>query len=352
MNRFRWLAVLPITALSALVSGSAEASSVRDRAGIFSPAVVKKVEAQLDQIERKSGVPIVIETIDSLPGIARDASSSDKSQLVERVAEQRAREIGYEGVYLLISKNDRVFSKVLVREQLESRLPREKRLSVRDALRDEFKAGRFDEGLIRTVKILDSSLTGPVRALAPRGVPGPPAQRGEAHGSKFGVGSLLAIGLGIFGVLLLFRVLGGMFGRSAGGYHGPMQAGGMPGPGMGPGVGGPGYGPGYGYGGRGGGLFSGMLGGLGGALAGNWLYDQFSGRHAGSHSDASSYTPTDTSTGYDPAGGGFVGGDDDGGGGTSWDSGNDGGNWGDTGGDWGGGDGGGDWGGGGDGGGW
>ena len=36
-----------------------------------------------------------------------------------------------------------------------------------------------------------------------------------------------------------------------------------------------------GDGGRGGGSFSGMLGGIGGAIAGNWLYDQFSGRHSG-----------------------------------------------------------------------
>ena len=114
-----------------------------------------------------------------------------------------------------------------------------------------------------------------------------PPRRGDA--GKFGLGTLLVIGLGIFGVLLLLRVLGGLFNRGAG-YPAQMGMGGMR-PGMGPG---PGYGgPGYGYGGpRGGGFFSGMLGGLGGALAGNWLYDQFSGRHAGAgHTDAAAYTP-------------------------------------------------------------
>jgi uncharacterized protein len=342
--------VFPVAALAALAGTRSEASSIRDRAGMFSPAVVRKVEAELDQIERRTSVAIVIETVDSLPGVGRDASTEAKSQAVEALAEQRAREIGYEGVYSLISKNDHVFSKLRVREHLDSRLPRDKRLAIRDALHEEFKAGRYDEGLIRAVQILDSALSGQARAAGPRGAPGVQVQhRGNAPGARFGIGTLIMIGLGIFAVLLLLRMLGSLFGRSGGGFAGRMPMGGMPGAG-------PGYGgPGYGYGGpRGGGFFSGMLGGLGGALAGNWLYDQFSGRHGGGHTDASSYSPTEMPASQDPSEG-FTGGNDDGGGGTSWDDpGGDGGaSWGDSGGgDWGGGDGGGDWGGGGDGGNW
>ena len=75
------------------------------------------------------------------------------------------------------------------------------------------------------------------------------------------MGTFLLIVAGIFGVLLVLRLLGGLFGRSAG----P----GMPGAGMGmgrPGMGGgPGYYGGPGYGGGGGGFMSGLFGGLGGA---------------------------------------------------------------------------------------
>ena len=42
-------------------------------------------------------------------------------------------------------------------------------------------------------------------------------------------------------------------------------------------------GPGYG---RGGGFFSSVLGGLGGAIAGNWLYNQFSGGSHGQYGSA------------------------------------------------------------------
>lgn len=163
------------------------------------------------------------------------------------------------------------------------------------------------------------------------------------------MGTFLLIILGIFGVLLVLRLLGGLFNRGAGaGNSGQMGGMGMPRPGMGPG-GGPGYYGGPGYGGRGGGFFSGMLGGLGGVLAGNWLYDQFSGRHGGMTS-ADAYHSADYTSGTPEGGDAIVGGDDGLGGGGDWggDAGTadtGGGDWGGGGGDWGGG--GGDWGGGG-----
>ncbi len=154
----------------------------------------------------------------------------------------------------------------------------------------------------------------------------------------------------IIGVLLLTR----LFSRAnqPGGYG----ASGRPGPMGGPGYGAGGYGA-PGYGGRGG-FWQGMLGGLGGAIAGNWLYGQFSGRHHQPDHDygGTGYTgaeggalPPDTGadwggTGGADWGGGDVadtGGDWGGGGGGDWGGGG-GGDWGGGGGDWGGG-GGGDW---------
>jgi len=351
---------MPLVAFAALAVPQLGAAEIRDRGGIFTAEAIKKAETVLDRIERRTKIPVVIETIGAIPGLERDASATEKRRAVEQLAEKRAREIGYEGVYLLISKNDHVFSPVLVHKRFNSLVSLEKRDEVRDTLAREFKGGQFDEGLLKTTALLDSALAEarPVSGLR-RAVPGMPApRRGEAQSGKFGLGTLFAIGLGILGVLLLLRVLGGVFGRAGGGYSSPMGMSGMPQPGMGPG---PGYGPGYGggYGAPRGGFFSGMLGGLGGALAGNWLYDQFSGHHGGAgHNDASAYPPAESPASADSGGDEFVGGDDHGGQGTSWDDpgGADagGGDWGggDGGGDWGGGNGGGDWGGGGDGGGW
>ncbi len=352
-NRVKW--AIGLVALLALGVPRSEAAEIRDEAGLFSSGAVKKAGSVLDQIERRTRVPVVIETVSEIPGLDRNAPEPEKRRAIDSLAERRARQIGHEGVYLLISKHDRVFSPLLVKEKYSALLPREKRHEVRDLLLSEFKAGRFDEGLVRTAAFLDDALT--AAPAAAEGVPGPigvPARRhGAAQAGKFGIGTLFTIGLVIFGVLLLLRLLGGVFNRGGGGYGTPTGMGGMPRPGMGPG-----YGPGYGggYGAPRGGFFSGMLGGLGGALAGNWLYDQFSGRHSG-HVDSAAYPTSDTQSPVEAGDNDFVGGNDDGGQGTSWadpGAGDTGGDWGggDGGGDWGGGDGGGDWGGGGDGGGW
>ena len=210
---------------------------------------------------------------------------------------------------------------------------------------------RFDEGLEKGVEAIEKTLqghrVGTARAGARAGAPAPigaGARRGQAGGGSSVFGTFLLIGLGILAVLIVLRVLGGLFGRSAGGgYPNQMGAMGGPRPGMGPG----GYyggGPGYGGRGGGGGFFSGLLGGLGGAMAGNWLYDQMSGRHGGMTSAGAGY-PTDERSASAPDQGddAIVGADDHGGQGGSWDDGGT-----DTGGgDWGGGDAGGDWGGGG-----
>ena len=270
MVRHQWLRALPLVVMAALAVSQAEAGEIRDRAGMFSAEAVRKARAELDRTEKKTGISVLIETIDAIPGLDKSASANVRKDAIETLAERRAREAGSEGVYLLLSKNDKLSSQILVRERYEPLLPREARQAVRDAMLAEFKSGKYDQGLLKAVETMDRSLAsapaGPVRLRGgvPAPAPGVP-RRANADGGKFGLGTLLMIGLGIFGVLLLLRVLRGAFGQPAGGYPAGMGMGGMPRPGMGPG---PGYGaPGYGGygGGRGGGFFSGMLGGLGGA---------------------------------------------------------------------------------------
>jgi uncharacterized protein len=356
MTNLRWLLAIPVALAGMIVAAPVQASTIRDSAGMFSPAVVKKLDAQLNRLERTTKIPVVIETIDAIPGLDKDASTSVKRKAIDTYAIRRDREIRDEGIYFLISKHDKVFSRVLIRERLEELLPIEKRDAIRDALVEEFKKGNFDAGLTRAVETIEQALENATvvnkGAKAP-GVLPRHAGAGNAKAAQSTMGVFWMILLAIVVVLLVLKVLGGLFGRSANsGYPGQMGGMGMQRPGMGQGPGYFGGGGGYG-GGRGGGFFSSLMGGIGGAVAGNWLYDQFSGRHGNVNtSDAYSHDP---GAGVpDQGGDAIVGADDDPGGGTSWDDGgggNDagGGDWGGGGGDWGGG--GGDWGGGGDGGG-
>jgi TPM domain len=351
MTRFRWLLAIPVLIVATMTATPLRAATIRDRAGIFSKEAVQKAHAHLDQVEKASGIPIVIETIDAIPGLEKNASHEARRKAIDALALNRDREIRDEGIYILISKRDHVISHVLIREREATAIPIEKRDAIQEAFLKEFRNHEnYDGGLLSGVKAIEHSLDGVSIPGAGAHVRVVPARARHAAGGGWStMSTFLLILAGIFAVLLILKLVGGLFSRSAGsGYPGPQGGMGMPRPGMG---GGPGYygGPG-GYGGRGGGFFSGLLGGLGGAVAGNWLYDQFSGRHGNVHS-ADAVSPGDYSAGApDQGDDAIIGAGDDPGGGASWDDGGGGGDvgggdWGGGGGDWGGG--GGDWGGGG-----
>jgi uncharacterized membrane protein YgcG len=378
------------------VRGQAAGSEVVDRAGLFSPDEVRQAEQALREIERDSHWQVVVETIESLEGRTAE-------DLV--IANAKARNV--HGLYILIPKKEH---KVQVEpsHSAESTFTKPRIAAIVAALVDAFKAQQFDKGLRDAVALIrqdaapaaTASATTPAatRPIAPPApvvaapkaakrvedrTPPPPAEAGRAPGQ--GSGLLIPVLL-IGGVILAVWILRGLFraGRAAQGAP-AYDAGGRPAMPVGYGPGGrpvgppaPGYGPGPGYPaaggygpppaqGGGGGFLSSALGGLGGAIAGNILYDKFGRPHpqqpvpheshglpsetAGSPSGpdpAESVEPPVES--YDPSAG--AGGD--------WgspetiapDPAADGGDWGTSdagaGGDWGGGDtgGGGDWGGG------
>ncbi|MEO6808608.1 MAG: TPM domain-containing protein [Isosphaeraceae bacterium] len=309
LKKSRWLLTVPLILGASLASGS----EIKDRAGLFSEGAVRQAKADLDRLEQATKVTTLIETVDSLNG-----------KTIANASMERAQASGINGIYVLISKAE---------HKLEARdskrfLGEPGRRSIVDAFTTGFKAGKFDDGLAQGVQAIESAVAdsgGLSRGGGAAVPPGPVRGRGRAMpgrvppgGGSSGLGILVMIGVVILAVLIGMRLLGRLFGGGQGRQAGPPQMGGR-------GYGAPGYGaPGYGGGGgRGGGFFSGLLGGLGGAVAGNWLYDQFGNRHSGG-------TPTDS------------------GGLQSGDPGSGGGDWGGTSGDWGGGDagGGGDWGGG------
>ena len=309
-----------IACLSAIVAfaigGPAGASSIRDGAKMFHPDTVEKAEARLERIERAAGVPVVIETIRSIPGLTEDSKKDERERAINQLAERRDQEIRDQGIYILIARREHVISETLIREHLAEVLPlREASCNprrVHQGLRQtgfRWRAHERSRGdRIGVEWCQDPERTAQAPVVGGRGA----RVRGAAGGAST-MWTILLIGGGILAVFLILRLLGGLFGRSAGAGY-PNQSGmGMPRPGMGPG-GGPGYyGGGGGYGGRGGGFFSSLLGGLGGAMAGNWLYDQMSGHHGGSTAAGMGYGAEDPSSAVDRGDDAIIGADDDGG---------------------------------------
>jgi uncharacterized protein len=298
-----------------LATAVASASEIRDDAGMFGAGAIREARTILDGVERQYRVPVEIETIDSLNG-----------QTIGEASLRRAQEAGVNGVFVLIAKKNH---KVETRD-FRSFLGRDRREAVTQAFVNGFRAGRgdFDKGLIQGVEAIRTAVAevggmaaATARPAVIRRVPPAPHRGGS------GLGALVVIGLVILAVLIGLRLLGGLFGAGRG-YAGPA-------------MGRPGYG-GPGYGGGGGGFFSGLLGGLGGAVAGNWLYDQFGRRHyGGGDYTTGESTPSAPDGGDWGAGaeGDWGGSDAGGGGGADWGGGDagGGGDWGGGGGDWGGG---------------
>lgn len=302
MKLSRWLLAVPLALTATLFSARLEAASVRDSAGLFRRESVEKADRELDRIEESSRVPVTVETIDSLNGLP-----------INEVLIDHARRAGAEGLYVLIAKKE---EKIWVLSSARfGALNGAPSASVKDAfINGGLKTRDFDGALLAGVRAIGEEIGSAKVPAAPAGAR--PVRRNQPNGG-FGLGSLLSLGLLVFGGLFLFRLLGNLFNRGPQGY-----AQGRPGM-MGR--------PGYGGGAGGGGFMSGLFGGLGGAIAGNWLYDQFRGGHHGN-------------SGYDQSASHGFG--QDAGTGDQWSStAGSGGDW-SGGGDWGGGSGG-DWGGGG-----
>ena len=342
MNRPRWWLVAPALLASAVLS-VASAAEVRDKAHLFSPEAAKKAQTELDRLEKEYAVPVTIETIETLDG-----------DTIAQVTNRHAEAVSAQGVYILIPKAEH---KILAESSKHYReyLTRSRMSSVEKAFETKFKEKDFDGGLTQAVAQLETVFTdaksdsgGTIRQnTAPssrKGGVAVPARPAPVRKNSSGGFSLISLIIGALVLFFLFRIVMAVFRAMAGGNQYGNQ-GMMGGRGGYPGPGGPGYGGG-GYGGApagGGGFMSSLFGGIGGAMAGNYLYDQFSGRgHSGVES---------TGMGADPAAAPIEetspewSGNDAGtdwGGGASTDA--------PAGGDWGGG-GGGDWGGGGGGGG-
>ena len=326
MTRLRSLIALP--ALLIATTGACLAAEVRDKAGLFSASAIKQAETDLDKIEKQYNVPVTIETIDSLEG-----------ERIAAVTTKHAEQAGAKGIYVLIAKADsRIYAEAS--KTYRTALTRDRLKAVDDAFVRQFEKKNFDAGLSRGVAQIEATVSETRPAARTRQAGQPPVAGKPSSG---GMSMLLTIGLGLLALFIVIRILGAIFGGRNQGYAANQR---MMGPGGAP-MGGPGYGPGNG-GGGGGGFMSSMFGGIGGALAGNWLYDQFSGRHhdsgMGQSYDQGAVTPP-ADAGPEWGAGGAEG---DWGGGAA-DAGGAGGDWGgggaDTGGgggDWGGGGGGGD----------
>jgi glc operon protein GlcG len=144
---FLWHAIVGSGVTAALGQATGR-SDIRDSADLFGDKAIAGAKRQIELIEQKYGVPVVIETIESLRG-----------QPMDDVAVQHARQAAGHGVYVLASRRDHKLE-VLVSSAFKTRIPEAKRLAIRNAFVEGFKEGDFDAGLQSGIQTISNTLAG------------------------------------------------------------------------------------------------------------------------------------------------------------------------------------------------
>lgn len=134
---------------------------VNDTAGMLSPGAVRQLDILLQDFEQKDATQIVVLTVASLEGAALEEFSM-------RVAERW--KIGQKGLdngaILLISRADRKV-RIEVGYGLEGRLTDLKAgRIIREVIVPEFRAGRFDRGVVNGVQAMIDAVRGEFQAAA------------------------------------------------------------------------------------------------------------------------------------------------------------------------------------------
>lgn len=262
-----WLHRIPIVAatlvLLAAVPTTTQAAAIRDDAEFFGEKALKRAEAELAELRKKTGKEVRIETFERPPSTAEDIEKLDKTErakFFDRLARERATLEKTKGIYILICKHPGHVQVEVDRQTREQGFGSDERNELRDKLLEGFKKKDYDQALregvdyaVRTLEKLH-----PRHAALPVGAGG--AHPAAPHQRAGGMGWLGWIIVAVL-VLVGIRLVASLFALFSGANR--------------PGYGGYGPGPGgFGYGG-GGGMLGGLMSGLFGAFAGNWLYHQF-----------------------------------------------------------------------------
>ncbi len=281
---------------------------VRDSAGLFSPAAVQQADAAIQKIQKELGKELLIETFAGVPENRKADYSRSREEFFTSFVRERAQAARLNGIYVLVMKEEpphRMRIQIGLGEATRQRafLASDRDQLVR-VLQASFRENKYDEGLTSAVAFVERTVRGHLSSATPSGVtrstaPAPAPATASASGQPNLIKWAFIIG-GVLVAVFLVRMVSGALG---GGGGGGLSGGGMGGMG-------------------GGGFFSSLLGGIGGAMAGNWLYDRFTGDNSRSHHDGGSSVndaPSDVGGDYSSSGGdvdsGSGGGDFGGGGG-------------------------------------
>ena len=251
--RSTFSAALALVAAAAMVTAPALArtSYVQDGASMFGASTVSSLNSTIGTFNQKTGKEVVVVTVPSLNG-----------DTPQNVAEKSFASNQVNGVMIFLSKSEQKVG--IIGDKASERFFPNGFDTIRQAMRPDFRAGNYDEGITTGVNLIIGQYAGHEGSLnSARHAYSTSASHSNMGGGFSMIWLIIILVVGFLIIRAIFRAISGPRVMPPG-Y----------GPGGGMGMGGPGYGGygGGGFGGGGGGFFSGLLGGLGGAFLGNELF--------------------------------------------------------------------------------
>jgi len=321
-----------------LVPAVSMAADITDGGSFFSAETLATTNQSLRELEQKSGHAVRIETFAAVPADKAEAvakmDAKQREAFFSTWVHDRAKATQSRGLVVLMCRQPSHLNIWAATPIQRAGFGAAEAKVIRETMLSSFRAKEYDKGLTSGVAQLSTTLASmtPSKSKAAATTPSAPDPKhagqpapavvrhipagqvpsspthAPAHQVPIHQAAQSSPWTGILVVLMV--VVGGIFVMS---MIGRMFGGGGQSQG--------GYGA-TGGGGGGGGFMQGLAGGIFGAMAGNWIYDQFSGHSASAgetHSSGSALDSSSSSSGWADSGSsssdtGFSGGTDFGGG--------------------------------------
>jgi hypothetical protein len=305
---------------------------IEDGAGMLKTDTVLQGEKIINLIESRYSYDVRVETFDQAPDNIRNRlGQGGDQQLYDMWLTSNAQREGVHGVYILIVYNAAFpqYNHLQIGVGTSTRATAftySDRDVVLQQLMSDFKARRFDDGLLTALQSIDTRMGHNLGAAgSPAAAVPMPVQPGSAtpyvpmpnqsypsynrvydqsSGGGGALGGFVVFFIFMVVLIIIVRVIGGVFRGITGGFGGGYS-------GINPGGFGGGWGGGWGggYGGYGGGFGTGFLSSMAGTMAGDALFNSMRHQHnTWGHSFGGLGGGGFGSGGFGSSGGGFGGG--------------------------------------------
>jgi len=149
-----------LTCFVLVTPAAAVAPQVKDEGRFFSPETIKKADEQILLIAQKHARDVAVETLPSIPADKAEKfkglSGEEKAQFFLNWAKERARAQAVNGVYILVTKEPSHLEVVLRQAEKEQPLlSKTQQNKLIELLLKNFRAKRYDEGLLEAIKFVE-----------------------------------------------------------------------------------------------------------------------------------------------------------------------------------------------------